>query len=158
MKTATSIKEFEHLYEAREWFRQYRRLTDAERESTRIFWYDPRPQFKDQPDPTKPDFGDWILFQHIDNIPRISRPIFGIVAGYSVWDMALVLHVVEQLRAVHCRKSVLRIGKNGMNHFVGERDPETEAFEFWTGDIHVLGSWKSKPTWSELRRAASAAL
>jgi hypothetical protein len=102
-------------------------------------------------------FGDRILFRHIKpeggNRRRsvISRPIIAIFLGISAWDMATVINFVQPRRAwiTNCK-----IGDNEENA-TPERldDYEAEQIQFWTDNVILLGHWKTKPTFGELRKA-----
>ena len=132
---------FEKMYEARDWFRQYK-------------------PFKYQDNLKEYDgnylkFGDWILFQNIrqkrDNYKEheISRPIFGLFVGFSIWDMALVVNIVEKDRAWIFHNYLL--GNPETNHYnrIGFYDPETESFPIWDDNIYELSHWESKPNFKQ---------
>jgi hypothetical protein len=96
-------------------------------------------------------FGDYILLQHIQNY-KISRPIYGIFTSFTIWDQALVLQMVENKRAwMYSNK--IKSENIDSSFYICTLDDEITQFEFWTGDIYLLGHWTRKPSVSELRES-----
>lgn len=139
---------FVKQYEAIAWFRQYTP-------------YEYSPLHTGEYSGKGVEFGDWILFQHIrskDTSPHsyeISRPILGICMGFSVWDMALTLNIVEQPRMWICHHEVLTNPdpKYMIYQKIAWLDPEVESFPIWSDDIHEIAHWKGKPTKTQLKEA-----
>lgn len=131
---------FESRYEAFRWFRKY---TPYEGEvDIRI--------------PEDLKFGDFVLFRHIDGnsgTPTISRPIFGVFVGYSVWDMALVFQFVEKERTWEFSHRVITNKDLNISLLVGALDREVEYVPLWSSGIKVIGYWKTKPTISQLKES-----
>jgi hypothetical protein len=99
------------------------------------------------------DMGDWVLIQYHKNCEELSRPIYGIFAGISVWDQALVIHLIEKPRAWKSNVEILTNPDLNIYMNLGGFDPEVEPFELWTGNIKVLGHWKVKPTIGQLKHS-----
>lgn len=141
---------FDNIHDAKKWFLNYVEFDNSMVNS----FYQSEDLGKDW------KFGDYILLQHIqDN--KISRPIYGIFTSFTIWDQALVLQMVENKRAwMYSNEVRLKIpeathkGKMpNTNVNICAMDDEITQFEFWTGDINLLGHWKSKPSISELKDA-----
>jgi hypothetical protein len=136
------MKQFNNRYEAIKEFRNYQPMN----EEVVDFW-------------TKYDWGkwkmgDWVLFQYIKcRENKISRPIYGMFVDFTIWDQALVVHIIEKQRAMRWHTDILTNPELDITMRLGELDPEVEAFELWTGNIKVLGHWKTKPRISELKEA-----
>ena len=98
--------------------------------------------------------GDFLLFQHIKG-KEISRPIYGCIAGFNLWDQALVLHFIESARAIHRSTKNEILVNLERNYYCSwdELDPETEPIQFWTDEIKVWGHWSQRPSISELKKA-----
>ncbi len=136
------MKQFNSRYEAIKEFRNYQPMN----EEVVDFWtkYD----WKDW------KMGDWVLFQYIKcRENKISRPIYGMFVDFTIWDQALVVHIIEKQRAIRWHTNILTNPELDITMRLGELDPEVEAFELWTGNIKVLGHWKTKPTISQLKEA-----
>lgn len=132
---------FNKLYEARNWFRDYKPSDE------KVPWFSYRSDLTYH-------FGDWVLFQHIkysNNQTVMSRPIFGICVGFTVWDQALVLEFVENTRAWESFSFLS--GEFDSEEPISHKDREIQHFQFWTENIKPLGIWKSRPTITELREA-----
>jgi hypothetical protein len=133
---------FESRYEAFRWFRKYSPYEG---------------DVKDEiPEGLK--FGDFVLFRHIDGdgdgkTPTISRPIFGIFVGFSVWDMALVFQFVEKERAWEFSHKVITNKELKIKLHVGALDREVEYIPLWNQSVKIIGQWKSKPTISQLKES-----
>jgi len=133
------MKIFDKRYKAVEEFRQYKPYDGG----TISFWTEYN--WKDW------KMGDWVLIQYIKGGEEISRPIYGLFIDFSVWDMALVVNIVESKRAYTQNYG---IGVEDSDGFaLAWEDPEVESFELWTGNIRVLGHWKTKPSIKELKLA-----
>ena len=137
---------FEKHHEALKWFRQYKPY-----DGKYIDWQG-----------GKVNFGDWILFQHIDYDDRtktrsISRPILGLCVGFSCWDMALVLNIVEETRAWMNFHKVLTNPDPKHLHYmtISSLDPEVESFPIWDDCIHEIAHWSHRPNFKELKEALS---
>ena len=133
--------QFEKHHEALDWFRQYK---PYEGEYIRDW------------NGGKIDFGNWILFQHIkyDSSTKkrtISRPILGIFIEFTVWDMALVLNIIEHPRAWAHFHTVCTNPEHLHYMRISSVDPEVENFPIWDDCIHVVGQWNHKPNMKELR-------
>ena len=148
---------FDDIHEARRWFLDYKEL-DKQTDDTIInFWY--KYDFKNW------RFGDYILFQHIENnsshsvtgIPIVSlsigRPQYAIFTSFTIWDQALVMQFVESKRAWMHFTDIVTNKESGYKMPMSTLDDEVEAIQFWTDNIHVLGHWKAKPNLSELKIA-----
>ena len=98
------------------------------------------------------EMGDWVLIQYHKHGKELCRPIYGMFAGFSIWDQALVVHIVEKPRAWRWHVEILTNPDLGIYMNFGGFDPEVESFELWTGNIHVLGHWGTKPSLGELKR------
>ena len=131
--------EFKNVYEARKWFLNYNEFI----EDIISFCY--------KYDSSNWEFGDFILFQHIINGQKISRPILGIFTSFTVWDMALVLNFVQKRRAWTYSHEVITNPDINYKMLVGHLDDEIETIQFWTDNIKVLGHWKSKPSIKQLK-------
>lgn len=89
-------------------------------------------------------FGDWFYFRHLwqpaefNGSIFLSRPILAIFLGHTVWDQALVVTFVEVLRG---RTKLLN------------QEPDTESIAIWSDNIVLLGHWKSRPTFRQIREA-----
>ena len=125
---------FKETHEAYDWFRNYKPFND------KIEMY----HGKDV------KFGDWILFQHIKS-KTISRPILGICTGFNVWDMALVMSIVEPIRSWMYTHDIITNPKNNYKMKMAFLDAEVQNFPIWTENIHKLGHWKQKPTFNQLK-------
>lgn len=93
--------------------------------------------------------GEWLLFKHIKHTDKgynISRPILALVVGHTIWDQALVIEFVEEWRAFHFNNYI-------GDYYIMEEDKDVDHIQFWTDDIEVMGSWKHKPTFRELKKA-----
>lgn len=148
--------EFDHIYEVKNWFRRYEPV-DFSDPNEEGYWLG----CKD-----KPNMGDWVLFQHIRQGSyvngayeyEISRPILGLCVGHTIWDQALVLQIVEEERAyVGNQKIKLKVyNEDGSlshkNSLIMSYENQIEFFEFWSDDIRLLGKWKVKPNWKELKK------
>lgn len=97
--------------------------------------------------------GDWVLIQYVKRGKEISRPIFGVFVGCSIWDMALVVNIVESPRAWRWSTEILTNPELEIYMNLGGFDPEVESFELWTANIKVLGHWKNKPSIGELKES-----
>lgn len=141
---------FKTIYEAREWFRNYKPLDYDTFQSIEMYFA------------KGVNFGDWVLFQHIQKKDydkdakhynyNISRPILGINTGYDVWDMAFVFKIIEQPRAWMNSHSVIT------NTAIDYSMPlilnnEPQDFPIWDDYIYELEHWKTRPTISQLKEA-----
>lgn len=141
----------ETLHKARNWFLNYKDLSTAQGIQIPFFWTKYNHQGW--------NFGDRILFQHIKpgkgQSSLISRPIYAIFVGWSVWDQALVMHFVENRRA-WMNSSSVEIKYNNKEYepmSVYMHDMEVQHIQFWTDNIKVLGHWDYKPELKELKTA-----
>ena len=139
---------FNSIYEAKKWFLDYKELDSQTKNSIINFWYNY--DFKDW------RFGDYILFQHIENGQVIGRPQYAIFTSFTVWDQSLVMQFIQNKRAW---MNFANISSN-QSGFIESHvtpliciDDEVEKIQFWTDNIHVLGHWKYKPNLSELKSA-----
>lgn len=138
------MRQFKNRHEAIQEFRSYR-PTD---EKVVSFWT--KYNWQDW------EMGDWVMIQYVkyrDGQNLISRPIYGMFVGVSVWDQALVIHLIEKPRAWMCHAEILTNPELGIYMNLATLDPETEPFELWTSNIKVLGHWKRKPTIGELKKS-----
>jgi hypothetical protein len=135
------MKQYNHSYEAIKEFRNYQ-PTD---EKIKSFWT--------EYDWSDWKMGDWVLIQYHKHCKELSRPIYGMLAGFSIWDQALVVHIIEKPRAWRWHTEILTNPELGIYMNLGGFDPEVEPFELWTGNIKVLGHWKTKPTIGKLKEA-----
>ena len=152
------MRKFKTREDARDWFRSYTPLANQEPgqgdDSAEIALL-------------KIPIGHWILFQYTHSVWNaspakfeISRPVFGLFVGISIWDQATVVNIVEKKRAWMWWSEVLNNPAPEFSKFytrVAELDPEVESFELWTGSIDLLGHWEVKPTISELKAAMQKA-
>ena len=136
------MKQFNKTYEAINHFRYYK---PYEKDSTKSFWV--------EYDWSNWKMGDWVLIQYIKNGKEISKPIYGMFIEANIWDQALVIHIIEKPRAWKWHTDILTNPELNITMRMGELDPEVEAFELWTGNIHVLGHWKTKPTIGQLKES-----
>lgn len=135
---------FNKLYEARNWFLQYKPLE----EKVPFFWteYNHKPW----------EFGDYIFFQHIkveNKAQVISRPILAIFTGFKIWDQALVINFVQKTRAWMYSHEVVTNPDINYTMTIAYLDDEVESIQFWTDNIKILGYWKNRPTFSELKQS-----
>ena len=140
---------FEKVWEAKEWFRQYRIIEDT----GEVPWF-----CYHSPVADKLKMGDWFMFQYMKHEKKgevkVSRPILGMFIQYSIWDMATVVNLIEPAtRAFH---GSLMIGKhdeenNGYPYIL--MDAEVECFDNWHNNFHVLGHWTHKPSKQEIKQA-----
>lgn len=101
-------------------------------------------------------FGDWIIFQHItykENVATISRPILGIFVDYTIWDQALVVNFIESPRAWTAFNKVVTNKELNISMLIAVVDPEVESIPLWNENIKVLGFWKTKPTYQQLKKS-----
>lgn len=108
----------------------------------------------------KPEMGDWALIQEITNDDGknfISKPQLILVIGHTIWDQALVLEYVEPSRRFHIQAQIRHPKEEHKEYFyrLGTQDKKVDHVVFWDDDMIVLGQWKSKPTFRELRKALS---
>ena len=77
----------------------------------------------------------------------------GLFIEYDVWDMALVLTIIEPVRAWEYYTKIGDPSNPDSKYWLtmGYRGREVEAFPIWDENIKMLASWKSKPTWKQLR-------
>jgi|GEM_PF-6009105 len=142
---------FKTIEEAKEHFYTYSEIPEGK--------YNPNKEWYTYHYDPKPEMGDWLLFQHIKG-KTISRPIFALCCGHTVWDQALVLEYVEPWRTWF---SNLYIGDpedldedgdpNSADWFISYIYKECKQIQFWTENIRVLGFWKTKPKFRQLREA-----
>ena len=129
---------FDNITDARNHFRKYKIFFEDVEEYSGSF-----------------KFGDWYLIQHIKRINEdnfISCPILGIAVGYDVYDMTLVLKLIEQPRAWMLNNKIITIPEyNFSTHIYFET--EIQEFIIWDDNILELGCWKNKPTFKELKEA-----
>jgi hypothetical protein len=136
------MKQFNNRYEAIKEFRNYQPINEEVVDFwTKYNW-------------GKWKMGDWVLIQYINcREKQISRPIYGMFVDFTIWDQALVVHIIEKQRAMRWHTNILTNPELDITMRLGELDPEVEAFELWTGNIKVLGHWKTKPTISQLKES-----
>lgn len=137
---------FEEREEAFRWFRQYRPSTESERS----FPLHPR-------EVDRLRMGEWFLFRHIEHGEGegeyyTSRPILGLFIDYSVWDMAMVVNMVEPPRAWWNSHQVITNKERGYGMHIVMMDPVVESFPLWTSNIKVIAKWNHRPSWKELKR------
>lgn len=137
---------FDNIHKAREWFLDYVDYDESLVES----FYNSTDLGKDW------KFGDYILLQHIQGESpgnsKISRPIYGIFTSFTIWDQALVLQMVENKRAwMYSNKVRLQGEYSHISVDICTMDDSISQFEFWTGDIYLLGHWKYKPSVSQIK-------
>ncbi len=140
---------FNKMHEAYDWFRDYKPLD-----------YDLVLNI-DSNAGKNVNFGDWVLFQHIkqngyDNELKkynykISRPIYGICAGFNVWDQALVINILESPRAWQYTHSLVTNPTNNYTMKIAFVDAEVQNFPIWDDYIYELGHWRQKPLIGELK-------
>lgn len=139
------MKQYDTRWQAREENLKYKRSM----EESPGFWnnYD-----------KKWEIGDHVLIQHFTDWEEgkgsmVSRPVLGIFVGYSVWDQALVVNIIEKPRAWmrYCEVKNSKDSEYYTNYTC--LDPQVESMELWIGDIKVLGYWKYKPSHTELINA-----
>jgi len=139
---------FGNIYEAKRWFLDYKELDKQTGDSIINFWYNY--DFKDW------KFGDYILFQHVEDGRKIGRPQYAIFTSFTVWDQSLVMQFVQNKRA-WMNSTTISSNRKGFieSHVISicMLDDEVEKIQFWTDNIHVLGHWKFKPSASELKSA-----
>lgn len=99
----------------------------------------------------KPKFGDWILFRRICK-RGIGRPILALCVGHTIYDQSLVLEYVENYRGFHHNSELLNLS-TGCYYPVSDNDRKVENVIFWFDDIQILGHWKSKPSFRQLRKS-----
>lgn len=136
---------FNKLYEAKNFVRDYKPIS---------FEKDKFPNHLENDPILK--FGQYILFQHVkieNKQPLISKPILGLFVGYSIWDMAAVINIVELPRAyIYSEKiQVVTNPKLNISLPIFELDPQVENFVLWHDDIIILGIYNNKPNWKNLR-------
>lgn len=131
---------YEKICEAKKAFRKYGPYLETDR----VEWF----SYSAKAHEIK--MGDFILFQHITD-KTISRPILALFVGYSMWDMALVMNYVEVPRAYYYSDKYKIDDHFGDGEYIGHLDPEIETIQFWTDNIKILGHYKSKPTFKELK-------
>ena len=93
--------------------------------------------------------GEWFIFQHIigDAVkPMISRPILALCVGHTIWDQALVIEFVEEWRPFHYLNYI-------GDYQLMNTNKSVEHIQFWTDDIKVLGKWKTKPNFKQIRKS-----
>lgn len=135
---------FENIYDAKRWFLDYKELDEQTIKSIIDFHKYETKNWK---------FGDWILFQHIENDKRIGRPQYAIFTNFTIWDQSLVMQFVENKRAWMNFTDIVMNKENGYKMSMIILDDEVEKIVLWDDNIHVLGHWKSKPNLSELKSA-----
>ena len=105
------------------------------------------------------EFGEWILFQHIEysydktNPIMIGRPQLAIFTNYKIWDQALVINFIEKPRAWKNHHEVITNPDINYSEAISQGDDKVNAIQFWTDNINVLGHWKTKPSIGELKSA-----
>ncbi len=100
----------------------------------------------------KPVMGDWLLFKHI--IPeknQISKPILALIIGHTFWDMALVLEYVTETRAFEYNSQIYNEITDQYRFYFEYSGKEIQYIQFWTDDIEILGHWKNKPSFKEIK-------
>lgn len=135
---------FNTLLEAESLYRIYSEMSEIDKQNDISYWNDVR---------KKPKMGDWCLFKHIrykNEKYEISTPILALIVGHNVWDMALVIEYVEEWWGWQINSKVLNTHVNDY-YSIAESDKEVKHIQFWTDNIIILGHWKHKPTFSQLR-------
>lgn len=101
----------------------------------------------------RPEFGDWLLMRHYRGGDKMmSSPILGIFCGWSVCDQALVLNLVESPRAWMWKAQVLTNPSLGIYLSVcAAQDVHVSDFVFWHDDAIILGHWRHRPSFREIR-------
>lgn len=141
--------EYKTIEEVYDKFAKYEPLSDVDKINSKSYWYEYEPL---------PVMGEWILFKHVKTIyPKgveyeslISKPILGLVVGHTVWDQALVLEYVTEWRGFEVNSEVFT---GGYYDSIALGDKKVKHIQFWTDNIIVLGHWKTKPTFFELRQS-----
>lgn len=132
----------DNLYKAYEWFWNYQPLNV---EVPSFIYGDT--------DWGKWKFGDYFLFQHIQDGKQIGRPRLGIFCKWNVCDQAAQIDFVENDRAWMKYHGIIT------NHEINYKMPlshlviEPHSIIFWNDDIHLLGHWTTRPTIGELKTA-----
>lgn len=137
---------FQTTHQAKRYFRQYRELKDEE-DNPHLYMYD-----------IKLNFGDYILFRHLDYNQKpalISKPILAIYIESTLWDMAEVLNFVEIPRSYDYKYQLESTGRNGEKYYwyTFEAHREVELLPMWFDNIKLLARWDKKPSFSEIRSA-----
>ena len=140
---------FNKYNEAVNWFRQYSTIDESLMKdgfyanSIKSTSMSKNPNLK---------FGDWFLFQHIKG-ETISRPILAIFVGFNIWDQALVIQFIESPRAYRNFHHYISNPDINYEMCLAERVVETEQIQFWTDDIKIIGYWKHKPNFKEIKKS-----
>jgi hypothetical protein len=83
--------------------------------------------------------GDWFLFQILEGEEEdyaVLKPQLAIFLGYDVWDQAIACYYVS----------------------LKSKDAEPVGFGEWTDYMRILGTWRFRPPFRELRHAYQNAI
>lgn len=139
---------FNNLNEVKDFYRQYRDLEDGEYDYHKNGFY--HSEIDDYLE-NYLEFGQYILFKHIKDGNKISRPILGIFLGYNIWDQALVIEFVEKRKNYMDIHDVITNKDKNYTMIASSLDIQTEQIQFWTDDIILMGFWNYKPNWKEMK-------
>ena len=122
---------FQNTRQAKEHFREYRELKDEE-DNPHLYMYD-----------VKLEFGDYILFNHLDYNQKpclISKPILAIYIESTIWDMAEVLNFVEIPRRHDWKYQLETTARDGKKYYwyAFEAHREVELLPMWFDNIKLL--------------------
>jgi len=106
------MKQFNNRYEAIKEFRNYQPINEEVVDFwTKYNW-------------GKWKMGDWVLIQYINcREKQISRPIYGMFVDFTIWDQALVVHIIEKQRAMRWHTDILTNPELDITMRLGELDP-----------------------------------
>jgi hypothetical protein len=98
-------------------------------------------------------FGDYFLFQHINENKEIGRPRLGIFVKWNICDQALAMLFIENDRAWMSNTEI--VTNKDLNIKLPMNNLESNFHEiiFWYENIHLLGHWNRKPTISQLKES-----